>query len=213
MRQGLTHYPIPFFFSQGGSRTSDCRPIKRMDMKTLSIILSLLLCGMTAPAQVVGARLQASGLTCAMCARSVYKNLETLPFVDSVDTDLEQSAFVLTFKDGSTVDADQIRKRVEDAGFSVAGLELKARLTSKVQGTDGHMTLSGRTYHILSASAAGIEGKASLRVVDKSFLPSKEEKKYAGMSTASCFRTGHSGGKCCEASGIPSGQRVYHLSL
>jgi copper chaperone CopZ len=192
---------------------TDCHPLNLQEMKSLSIILALSLCGSSVSAQVVGARLQASGLTCAMCARSVYKNLESLSFVDSVDTDLEQSAFVLTFKDGSTVDADQIRKRVEDAGFSVAGLELKAKLPSGIRGNDGHLTLSGRTYHILTGSGPGIEGEASLRVVDKSFLSSKEERKYAGMSTAACFRTGHSGGKCCEASGIPAGQRVYHLSL
>lgn len=182
-------------------------------MRIIPFLLLFLLADMSASSQVKGARLQASGLTCAMCARSVYKNLESLPFVDSVDTDLEQSAFVISFKDGSTVDADKIRKRVEDAGFSVAALELKASLPAKALGADGHLTLSGRTYHILSGAGPGIEGEASLRVVDKSFLSSKDEKKYAGLSTAACFRTGHSGGKCCESSGIPAGQRVYHLSL
>jgi copper chaperone CopZ len=182
-------------------------------MRTIPIALLFLLAALPASSQVTGARLQASGLTCAMCARSVYKNLETLPFVDSVDTDLEQSAFLLSFKEGATVDADQIRKRVEDAGFSVASLHLKASLPGKATGTDGHITLSGRTYHILTPSASGGEGERSLLVVDKSFLPAREGKKYAALSTAPCFLTGHSGGKCCEASGVPAGQRVYHLSL
>ncbi|MEN9952821.1 MAG: hypothetical protein RLZZ520_1089, partial [Bacteroidota bacterium] len=44
-------------------------------------------------AQIKKATLQASGLTCAMCAKSVYVNLTSLSFVDSVTTDLNASAF------------------------------------------------------------------------------------------------------------------------
>ena len=81
--------------------------------------------------QVTKASLQASGLTCAMCARSVFKNLESLPFVDQIDTDLEKSVFLIRFKPDMTVDADQIRQKVEDAGFSVAGLTLTARFSGQ----------------------------------------------------------------------------------
>jgi copper chaperone CopZ len=182
-------------------------------MRYILMLLALLSTGASVTAQVTGARLQASGLTCAMCARSVFKNLETLPFVDSVDTDLEQSAFVLRFKQGSTIDPDQIRKRVEDAGFSVASLHLRAMLDGRALKPDGHLILSGRHYHILPHKDASPGGEASLLVVDKSFLPSREMKKYAGLSTAACFLTGQSGGKCCDDQGIPAHQRIYHLSL
>lgn len=182
-------------------------------MRLLPIVLAFLSFGASASAQVTGARLQASGLTCAMCARSVFKNLETLPFVDSVDTDLEQSAFLLRFKADATVDPDQIRKRVEDAGFSVASLHLRASLSGQALKPDGHVRLSGRSYHILPHPDAMTGGEASLLVVDKSFLPAREMKRYAGLSTATCFLTGMSGGPCCDDHGIPARQRIYHLSL
>ena len=94
-------------------------------MKKNIFILGFLLGSFISQAQVVQASLQASGLTCAMCAKSVYKNLEALSFVEKIDTDLDNSTFLLNFKEGMRLDADQIRKKVEDAGFSVALSKLK----------------------------------------------------------------------------------------
>jgi copper chaperone CopZ len=93
-------------------------------MKKIIFLISFLFIYVLSQAQVTQASLQASGLTCAMCARSVYKNLEALPFIDSINTDLEKSIFKLNFKEGMEMDADQIRKKVEDAGFSVATLKV-----------------------------------------------------------------------------------------
>lgn len=64
-----------------------------------------------AEAQLTAATLQASGLTCALCAKSIYTNLSALPFVDSVDTDLNASLFLIKFKSSATVDPDLIRDR------------------------------------------------------------------------------------------------------
>lgn len=175
--------------------------------------IALLLNGLTAQAQIHKATLQASGLTCAMCARSVFKSLETLPFVDSIDTDLEQSAFVLQFKKDVPVDADQIRKRVEDAGFSVAALHLTASFQHKPFPSGGHIIMSGRSYHILASAGQELDGDLSLKVVDKSFLSAKDQKKYASLSTAPCFASGRSESPCCTESGMPANQRIYHLSL
>ena len=67
--------------------------------------------------QINKACLQASGLTCALCAKSIYSNLTSLGFIDSVDTDLETSSFLIVFKPGAKLDIDAIRNKVEDAGF------------------------------------------------------------------------------------------------
>jgi len=64
--------------------------------------------------------MQAAGLTCAMCSNAIYKSLLTLPFVDSVEPDLSSSSFVISFKKNTNVDPDAIRRKVEDAGFSIA---------------------------------------------------------------------------------------------
>jgi hypothetical protein len=49
-------------------------------------------------AQITKATLQASGLTCALCAKAVYTNLTSLPFVDNVDTDLNNCSYLTTTK-------------------------------------------------------------------------------------------------------------------
>jgi copper chaperone CopZ len=66
--------------------------------------------------------LVASGLTCSMCSKAIFKSLTKLDFVDEVKVDIEQSKFVLTFKSGKTVVIDQIKSAVADAGFSVQSL-------------------------------------------------------------------------------------------
>jgi copper chaperone CopZ len=66
--------------------------------------------------------LVASGLTCSMCSKAIFKALTKLDFVDEVKVDIEQSKFVLTFESGKTVVIDQIKSAVADAGFSVQSL-------------------------------------------------------------------------------------------
>ena len=66
--------------------------------------------------------LVASGLTCSMCSKAIFKALTKLDFVDEVKVDIELSKFVLTFKSGKTVVIDQIKSAVADAGFSVQSL-------------------------------------------------------------------------------------------
>ena len=66
--------------------------------------------------------LVASGLTCSMCSKAIFKALTKLDFVDEVKVDIELSKFVLTFKSGKTVVIDQIKAAVADAGFSVQSL-------------------------------------------------------------------------------------------
>ena len=64
----------------------------------------------------------ASGLTCSMCSKAIFKALSKLDFVEEVKVDIEQSKFVLSFKSGKTVVIDQIKSAVADAGFSVQSL-------------------------------------------------------------------------------------------
>ena len=66
--------------------------------------------------------LVASGLTCSMCSKAIFKALTKLDFVDEVKVDIELSKFVLTFKSGKTVVIDQIKAAVADAGFSIQSL-------------------------------------------------------------------------------------------
>lgn len=126
-----------------------------------------------AKAQVTGATLQASGLTCALCAKSIYTNLSALPFVDSVDTDLNASSFLIKFKTGTAVDPDMIRKKVEDAGFSVSMMQLDFMLTKGNIENDNLIKGSGRNYEIVGGKPNRTEGMVKLQVVEKIFYRQK----------------------------------------
>jgi copper chaperone CopZ len=66
--------------------------------------------------------LVASGLTCSMCSKAIFKSLTKLDFVEEVKVDIEKSKYVLSFKTDSKVDIAQIKKAVTDAGFGVKSL-------------------------------------------------------------------------------------------
>lgn len=172
----------------------------------------MLVSGIAAKAQFSEVQVQASGLTCAMCAKSIFKNLGTLPFVDKVDTDLNSSTFVLVVKPSAAVDPDLIRKKVEDAGFAIAGLTLKGKFDALTVGDDGHFNYGGQTFHIVSTNDKKINSDASLMLVDKSFLSEKDYKKYSKSTSMECFKTGYAG-KCCVKGGIAQGTRIYHVVI
>ena len=66
--------------------------------------------------------LVASGLTCSMCSKAIFKALSKLDFVEEVKVDIEKSMYILAFKTGKKVEIDQIKSAVTDAGFGVQSL-------------------------------------------------------------------------------------------
>ena len=90
----------------------------------------LFVCSFTADAQYKSSTLQALGLTCAMCSNAITKSLKTIPFVEEVKPDLEKVTYELKFKEGADVNFDLIRKKVEDAGFTVGSLIVTAEFNN-----------------------------------------------------------------------------------
>lgn len=74
------------------------------------------------PAEIKKVSLVASGLTCSMCSKAIFKALSKLDFVEEVKVDIEKSMYIMTFKAGKKVDLDQIKLAVTDAGFGVQSL-------------------------------------------------------------------------------------------
>ncbi len=181
-------------------------------MKKCIFLFAFILTTYFSQAQVTGASLQASGLTCAMCAKSVYKNLESLPFMDSINTDLETSTFQLRFKEGLEMDADQIRKKVEEAGFSVASLKINVSFSDQQVKNDQHITVNGKVYHFLNIKDQVLTGDKSLLLIDKTFLSAKDYKKYASSTKMECFKTGVAG-SCCTKEGVSGNTRIYHVTI
>lgn len=163
-------------------------------------------------AQITKASLQASGLTCAMCAKSVYSNLSSLSFVESIDTDLNASAFLITFKKGAAVDIDALSKKVEDAGFSVAVLKVTAVVKKQLVKNDSHLELNGKQFHFINIKQQELPAEIEMRIIDQHFVSTKEFKKFSAMTKFECVKTGKVM-PCCDPFGISVGTRIYHVTI
>src|SRR4051812_22447873 len=94
--------------------------IKSSSMKTFFFLIAMSFAMAANAQQVVKVALQASGLTCSMCSNSINKSLKTIDFVDKVDANIQSSTFEISFRPGSNVDFERLKKKVEDAGFFVS---------------------------------------------------------------------------------------------
>src|SRR5437762_7614650 len=93
-------------------------------MKKLMLMILTVTMVLNAHAQFTKATLQATGLTCAMCSNAINKALQKITFVESVKSDIKNSAFNIVFKQNEATDIDALKKAVEDAGFSIGSLKL-----------------------------------------------------------------------------------------
>ena len=138
--------------------------------------VALLLFGISADAQFSQARLQATGLTCALCSKSIHQALGKLPFIESVQPDLKSSSFDLRFKTGLSVSVASLRIAVEDAGFFIGDLTLQIeRPLSEKETVDGSFIDHGITYLI----EGKLDEKKMVQVIDAGFVPAKEFKRLA----------------------------------
>lgn len=181
-----------------------------MIMKTILLAIALLGAQFTASAQYKKASLQAAGLTCAMCSNATFKALKTLPFVDKIDTDLNNTTFILHFKPNAAVNLDQIRDKVENAGFSVAKLTVTANFDKVKVENDTHIPFAGQTLHFLNITPQVLQGEKDITIVDKNFVSAKTFKKYSAQTKMACYATGTMA-DCCK--GAAAGKRVYHVTI
>lgn len=179
-------------------------------MKKLILILLGLLIAASSFAQIKSATLSASGLTCSMCSKAIFKALGKVPAVKSVDADIEGSKYHITFKDGVAPVLDDLKKAVEGAGFSVASLQVTANFPPTQIANDTHIEYGGATYHFLDVPNSTISGEKTFTVVDKKFLPDAEYRRYAKMTAMKCVQTGRMEACCAKGGG---GTRVYHVTL
>ena len=151
-------------------------------MKTyfkISLLLLTVLLNISAKAQFTKAELQAAGLTCSMCSRAVDKQLHTLDFIDSVGIDLGKATFILFFKKDKIVDFDLIKKKVEDAGFSVASLKVTFQFTNLKVEENSHWVYENTLYHFIHVKPQTLSGDVTFKIISKGFVSDKEYKKYA----------------------------------
>ena len=180
-------------------------------MKKILLVIIGLLIALSSFAQIKSATLSASGLTCSMCSKAIYKALSKIPAVRSVDADIEGSKYHIIFKEGAAIVLDDLKKAVENAGFSVAALQVTAHFPPTAIANDTHIEYGGSTYHFLNVSAETISGDKTFTVVDKRFLPDADYRRYAKYTAMKCIETGRMAA-CCTKGGA-AGTRVYHVTL
>ncbi len=130
-------------------------------------------------AQVTKVSLQASGLTCSMCSNSINKALKTLDFVLDVDADIKTYTFEISFKQNTDIDFDMIRKKVENAGFSVVSF-VAAILFNDVQVISGQpVTIADKTFLFINMKDQPLDGVKKIKILDKGFVSPREYKRNA----------------------------------
>lgn len=180
-------------------------------MKKIFIIAAILF-SVTVQAQVTKVSLQASGLTCSMCSNSINKSLKSLDYVEKVMANIKSSTFDITFKPGAAVNFDQLKKKVEDAGFFVANLTATVQFSNLVVEKDGHYTVAGMNIHFLNAKGQVLNGEQAIQVVDKGYVSAKAFKKNQLYTQMECYKTGVAG-HCCKKPGLEEGSRIFHVTI
>ena len=180
-------------------------------MKKILFIISVLI-SFAATAQTVKVNLQASGLTCSLCSNAINKAMKTLDFVDKVEANIKNSSFDISFKPGAVVDYDKLKKKVEDAGLSVARFTATLHFDHVAIVNDNHVTVNGMVFHFLNVNEQVLDGDKTIRLLDKGFVPAREYKRNSGLTKMECYKTGVAG-PCCAKDNLPAGKRIFHVTI
>ncbi|HMJ47578.1 MAG TPA: heavy-metal-associated domain-containing protein [Ferruginibacter sp.] len=180
-------------------------------MKNILLAVAFLI-SVTASAQVSKVTLQASGLTCSMCSNAINKALKSVDYVDKVMANIKTSTFDITFKPGAKVNFDQLKKKVEGAGFSVAKFTALVNFNDEAIENDSHVVVGGTTFHFLNVKSQTLSGEKSIQVLDKGYVSAKDFKKNQVYTKMDCYKTGVAG-TCCSKMGMASGARIIHVTI
>jgi copper chaperone CopZ len=177
--------------------------------KILTAILLLL--NMGAMAQIKSAKLTASGLTCSMCSKAIYKALTAIPFVKEVTVDIDKSIYTIQFKEGEAVVLDDIKNAVTGAGFFVASMQVMATIDKTEIFDDAHVNLGGSTFHFMHVNKQVLQGDVALTMLDKNYLPKATYNKNRQYTKMKCYETGYMGSCCPKDKTLQN--RIYHVTL
>jgi len=181
-------------------------------MKKLLLIGIMICFTLFLNAQFTKATLQATGLTCALCSNAINKALQKVSFVESVQSDIKNSAFNIIFKNNAEVDIDALKAAVEDAGFSVGGLKMTGSFNQVMSKAGSHIKFGNAFFHILESDNQVLNGEKTISIVDKNYVSVKQFRKINSLSKMPCVQTGKAE-ECCTKDGVPSNARVYHVII
>ena len=167
---------------------------------------------MNANAQVQRVIIQASGLTCSMCSNAINKSLRSLDIVEEVQANIQESKFEIRFKPNAVVHFDDLKNKVENAGFFVANMWIEMLVQHQTVKNDYHVAFNGNMFHFVHVSEQDLQGTVKLRLLDKGFVSAKEYKRNAKYTQMECYKTGVMGA-CCKEHASGAGTRIYHVTI
>ena len=162
-------------------------------MKNIFLLVAVFI-SMATKAQIMKVYLQASGLTCSMCTNAINKSLKTLDFIDKIDADVKDYTFELSFKTNSSVDFDRIKRKVEDAGFSVSSFFASIYFDNVQIKSDQPVRIGANTLVFVDLKDQALNGETRIRLLDKGFISSKEYKRKSFSKSL-------------------AGEGIYHVTL
>lgn len=149
--------------------------------KILSITI-LLFITTVASSQIIRAELTATGLTCSMCSKATYNQLKSISEVEKIEPDLNNTTFIIHFKNNAPVDISSLKTKVEDAGFSVGELVVLFKFNNQVAENNTSFSLDNNTYTFMDTKSGTLSGEVKVKILDKGFIVDKEYKKFSNMT-------------------------------
>lgn len=174
--------------------------------KILFVFAALFSSGYTFAQKISKAELQVNGLTCSMCSRATESSLKSLSFIQSITPDLNRNVFEITFKSDKHVNVDQIRAKVEDAGFSVGSLSATIHFNKTVIDDTGMAQLENTAFKFTNAKSKTLDGPVTAKILDRNFVPAAAFKKNAAQFKSETYLRGKGTFKGKET-------RIVHLSI
>jgi len=92
-------------------------------IRTLILSASLGLATLAAHAADPTTKLTVNGMVCAFCAQGIEKRLGALPATQAVYVNLGQKIVAVEPRPGHTIDVEQVRAEVKEAGYDVVKVE------------------------------------------------------------------------------------------
>ena len=148
-------------------------------IKSLLIVFCILIAG-NSFGQIRSVTIQASGLTCSMCSRAIYKSLQKVPNVSQVQEDIEHSSYQVVFSDPAKISLEKLKKAIQGAGFSVAWMKVHASFNQVEVASDYSLKINDFVFLFVKTNRQLLNGEKSLLVLDKDYLLEKDRKKYIG---------------------------------
>ena len=150
-------------------------------MKKILLLSVILFAAIIANGQIIRAEVTAIGLTCSMCSKATYKQLASIPEVENVEPDLNKTAFILFFKNGSAVNINDIKGKVEEAGFAIGELLVVFNFKNQQAENNKTFTVDKTLYTFMDTKSGNLAGEVKVKVLDKGYVVEKEYKKLSKM--------------------------------